>query len=57
MDVADLEMPFGYVHLEGEAEEELRQVVVQVRGDLRPLVLPFLRHPVRQRPKHLLAHL
>src|SRR5205823_9673189 len=36
---------------------ELRQVVVQIRGDLRPLILPLLRHPIRKLLQDLLTSL
>ena len=34
------------VHLEGQSEQNLREVVVEIAGDLEPLVGPLLRHRV-----------
>ena len=47
VDLARVEMPARDVDLDREAEQELREVVVQERGDLHALVLAFLRHAVR----------
>ncbi len=48
-------MLLRHVHLDREAEQELGEVVVQVAGDLEPLVLALLGHPVRERAEDLLA--
>ena len=48
-------MPACHVDLDREPEQELREVVVEERSDLHALVLTFLRHPVRQCTKHVLA--
>src|SRR5688572_4840163 len=50
-----LEMSPRHVDLDGESEEELRQVVVEVRGDLHALVLAFLCHTIRECAQHMLA--
>src|SRR4051812_3461364 len=49
------QMPPSDVDLDGETEQELREVVVEERGDLLPFVLSLLGHPVRERSQHLLA--
>ena len=54
-DVVLLEELARHVDLDREPEEHLRQVVVEVPGDLQPFVCTLLRHRVRQRLEHLLA--
>jgi len=46
-DLARVEMPPRYVDLDRESEQELREIVVQERRDLHPLVPTFLGHAVR----------
>ncbi|HEX9124085.1 MAG TPA: hypothetical protein VF984_12155, partial [Actinomycetota bacterium] len=41
--------------MQRKLEEQLREIIVEVRRDLPPLVLPLLGHPVRQRLQNLLA--
>ena len=36
------------IHLDGEAEQHLSEIVVEVPGDLEPFVGPFLGHGVRE---------
>ncbi|HET8527074.1 MAG TPA: hypothetical protein VFM81_10635, partial [Actinomycetota bacterium] len=55
IDLAGPEMPPRHIDLDREAEQELREIVVQELGDLHALVLAFLRHAVRQGSEHLFA--
>ena len=41
------------IDLQAQPEEDLREVVVQIAGDLEPLVGTLLSHRVRQVPKDL----
>ena len=43
------------IDLDGEAEQHLREIIVEVPGDLESFVRPFLRHRVRERTEDLLA--
>jgi len=49
------EMTTRHVHLDREAEQELREVVMKKRRDLHAFVLPFLGHPVGERTENMLA--
>src|SRR5207344_2733835 len=49
------EMTARDVHLYREAEQELREVVVEERRDLHALVLTLLRHAVRQCAENVFA--
>src|SRR5207249_2839858 len=49
------ELLLCHVHLETEPKEHLRQIVVEVAGDLHPLVLALLRHAVGQGAHDALA--
>jgi len=55
IDLSQLEPFLGHLDLKGEAEELLGEIVVEVAGDLHPLVLSLLCHPVRKRPQNLFA--
>jgi hypothetical protein len=46
--LAGFEVAARDVHLDREAEQELREVVVEERRDLHALVLALLGHPVRK---------
>ncbi len=48
-------MPARDVHLDREAEQELREVVVEERRDLHALVLTLLGHAVRKGTQNMLA--
>ena len=56
-DLVLVEQLARHVDLDREPEQHLRQIVVQVAGDLQPLVGALLRHRVRQGLQHLLAFL
>jgi hypothetical protein len=43
------------IDLDGEAEQHLGEVIMEVTGDLESFVRPFLGHGVRERSKDLLA--
>src|SRR5205823_11705110 len=49
IDVATPQALLRHLRLERESKQLLREIVVEVAGDLHPFVLPLLSHAVRQR--------